>query len=504
MPGISLAQEEETEEEISEAQQAFEQASITVNVSGGTQTFVGQNISFDTNGSSLPEPLIIQETLWNFGDGVRTTGEKVAHVYERPGLYPVTLTITTDQGVLEHSIDVEVFEHVMVLVADGTASEEELQVKKQQAAREGMLLLILRARSGGPEVVVEEELTEQMIDARDAIGKAQLIATWTSGSVGSSVLSKFAQHIRRAEEVTFNELNISAKGFVILSDTPFGVLAPTAQAAYDQLRPSYILLTKPQGLDVLLTPLTPEEAREAILTSPISHRLLGLFSARTVQDIGVFNFMSFAINYLVNRGVPINSITLVLMLPVIATILSLSRQIIGIKAFGLVTPAMTTLSFLVMGLEYGLLVFMAILIAGTATRLVLRTFHLLYLPRMALVLTVVSLAILGLFGLGAVMGTRTLASFSIFPILILTLLAEEFIALQFQSGAKRAFVVTAWTLLLSIAGYFIVSWELLRTVILSYPEVVLLAIPINILIGRWSGLRLTEYFRFRKLLRYTG
>jgi len=74
---------------------------------------------------------------------------------------------------------------------------------------------------------------------------------------------------------------------------------------------------------------------------------------------------------------------------------------------------------------------------------------------------------------------------------------------QFTSGARSALTITAWTLLLSIACYYIVSWELLRTIVISYPEVIILGIPINILLGRWSGLRVTEYFRFRKLLRYS-
>lgn len=290
----------------------------------------------------------------------------------------------------------------------------------------------------------------------------------------------------------------------MLSDTPFGVLAPSAQNTFDQLEPSYVILTKPQGMELLTKNLSAQEAQEAIVTSPITHRLLGTFSARTVRDLGITNFMSFAINFLVNRGVPINNIILILMLPVIATILAFSRQVIGLKAFGLITPAMTTLSFLVLGLQYGLLVFSVVLAAGTFTRLLLRKLHLLYLPRMGLVLTMVSLSILGLYGIGIVTQQTTLLSFSIFPILILILLAEEFISVQFTSGAKRAFTITAFTLGLSIGCYLIVSWQLMRTIIVSYPEVVLLAIPINIILGRWTGLRLTEYFRFRKLFRYTS
>ncbi len=467
-----------------------------------TQTFTEKTITLNAGQSTIPEGVQVEEVLWNLGDGVQTTGEEITHAYKRPGTYTVRLIVRTDRGVAEDRIEVSVYDHVMILLADSSAPEEAIEVKRAQAAKKDLLLLVLRPRSGGPEVVVEEELTTQLLDARDAFQKAPIILTWTSGSVGASVLSKFAQRVRQAEGFVGGESSVHEKGFIILSDTPFGVLAPTAQSIFDQLEPAYVMISRPQALDLLLEPYAAETAKQTIISQPISHRLLGPFSARTIEDVNILNFFSFGINYLVNRGVPLSSITLILMLPIIATILSFSRQVVGIKAFGIVTPAMTTLSFLVMGLQYGLIVFSAVLLAGTLTRLVMRKFHLLYLPRMALVLTSVSFAILLLFALGVALNNNTLLSFSIFPILILTLLAEEFISVQFTSGFKRAFTITAWTLALSILCYYIVSWELLRTLVISYPEVTLLALPLNVLLGRWGGLRVTEYFRFRKLLRY--
>lgn len=474
---------------------------IEASIGGGRETLVNRPIPFDISRSTIPEGIELREVLWDFGDGVRTTGEKVTHAYPRPGSYTVKLRLTTDQDSAEDSVEVRVFEHAAIVIADSSAPETELTLRQQQAAKSGLFLIVIRARGGGPEVLTEEELTRQLVDIRETVAQVNLIFTWTSGSVGTNVLSKFAQHIRQTEDLSLPSLDMENKGVIILSDTPFGVLAPAAQVVFDQLKPAYVMLTRPQALELLAEPLSAEEAKNNMFTSPIEHRLLGTFSTRTVADIGITNFISFGINFLVNKGVPISNIILILMLPVIATILSFSRQVIGIKAFGIITPAMTALSFLVLGLSYGLIVFAAVLLSGTLTRIIVRRWHLLYLPRMALVLTSVSFAILILLGLGVASDNVNVLSFSIFPVLILTLLAEEFIAVQFTSGGRRALTITAWTLALSIACYFIVSWQLLRTLILSYPEIILLAIPLNIIIGRFTGLRLTEYIRFRNLLR---
>lgn len=451
---------------------------------------------------NLPEGEAINEILWDFGDGTRTTGEKVTHAYDNAGTYQVRVTIATDQGRYSDTTEVEIFERAVIILADATASNEQLELKNQQAANEGTLLFVIKAKSDGPEAVIEEELTQALVAARAEVSRAHIISTWTTGAIGPNVLSRFTQTIRQTDDLSFTSLDIESKGIVILTDAAFGVLSPTAQSTFDQLQPSYVVLTRPDALPLLFSAPTAEDARTSITTSPIPYRLLGSFSSRAISDIGLTNFMSFGINYLINGGVPIGNIVLILMIPVIATILSFARQVIGLKAFGLITPAMTTLSFLVMGLQAGLIVFVVVLLSGTLTRALLKRLHLLYLPRMALVLTSASLAILIMFGIGTATRTTSALSFSIFPILILTILAEEFIAVQFSRGVQTALRVTAWTLLLAIICYFIVSWQLLRVTLLSYPELVLLAIPINVLLGRFTGLRLVEYIRFRELLRH--
>lgn len=484
------------------AETSAEPTPFQVDIGSPRNAPVNEPVSFNIESAHLPDQEPIKEILWDFGNGTQTTGQEVKNTYTKPGSYLVRLTITTDSASYSDTAEVRIFDNLIILVSDDSAPKDQLELHRQQAAKEGILLLTLQAKSSGPEVLIEEELTNQLLDVRASLSEAHLIIMWTSGGVGANILSKFSQHTRQSEGYSRDEFALSSKGIVLLSDTPFAVLKPAAQSAFDQLRPNYILLARPKMLDLLLTTTSAEEAKNVVLNSPLDYRILGTFSARTVSDLGITNFMSFGINFLVNRGVPINSIILILMLPIIATILAFARQVIGIKAFGLITPAMVSVSFLVMGLRYGLIVFFAVVLAGTLTRFFLRKLRLLYLPRMALVLTSVSLALLFLLGLGVANDRSSVLSFSIFPALILTLLAEEFIAAQFKSGVRTALTITSWTLVLAILCYFIVSSEIFRTLILSYPEITLLAIPINLALGRWSGLRLAEYFRFRRLLRH--
>lgn len=502
-PALAWAEELPLSPDAENNPEAENQSALRLALEAGPSRdgLIHRAVSFNVDTASVPQGQL-NEVLWDFGDGTRASGARVTHTYTRPGTYLVKLRVSTDQETVEDTTEVRIFRHLAVLVSDHSAPSDQIELHRQQAAKEGILLLPVTTKNQGPEVLIEEDLTRQLLDIRPALDDSYVIIVWTSGGVGANVLTKFAQHTRQSDGISLNDLGIDQKGIILVSETPFGVLKPTAQSAYDRLSPAYILMTRPQVLDLLLTATTAEEVKNIVLESPIEHRLLGPYSSRTVSDLGPTNFMSFGISFLINRGVPINSIILILMLPVIATILAFARQVIGIKAFGIITPAMTTLSFLVMGLRYGLIVFVVVLLSGTITRVVLRRLRLLYLPRMALVLTSVSLSLLFVLGLGVASDRNSILSFSIFPALILTLLAEEFISAQFKSGPRAALGLTGWTLALSTMGYFIVSSEIFRTLILSFPELTLLTIPINIILGQWSGLRVIEYFRFRQLFRH--
>jgi hypothetical protein len=208
------------------------------------------------------------------------------------------------------------------------------------------------------------------------------------------------------------------------------------------------------------------------------------------------------IEYFIAQGVPFETVALLLMLPVIATFIAFLRQVIGIKAFGIYTPLIITFAFLATnGLKYGIIIFLAVILAGMAMRFVLKPFRLLYLPRVAIMLSVVAVLILVMLTFGGSVRRTGLAAVSIFPILIMITLVEKFVAAQIEKGNKTALILTLETLVISVIGYFIASWDVLIRLIAEMPWIILLTIPINILIGKWTGLRVSEYIRFRKIIK---
>ncbi len=208
------------------------------------------------------------------------------------------------------------------------------------------------------------------------------------------------------------------------------------------------------------------------------------------------------LTFFLNEGVPFETIKLILILPIIATLIAFLRQVVGIKAFGIYTPLLVTFAFLATdGLKYGLLIFAMIILIGMLMRIALKSFRLLYLPRVAIMLTVVALSILVILAISGSLKRTGLASVSIFPILIMITLVEKFIAVQIEKGDRAAILLATETLIISILGFYIASWETLIHFIAFYPWIILLTIPFNILLGKWTGLRLSEYLRFGEIIK---
>ncbi len=208
------------------------------------------------------------------------------------------------------------------------------------------------------------------------------------------------------------------------------------------------------------------------------------------------------VDLFIRQGVPLETVVLILMFPIIATLIVFFRQVLGIKAFGIYTPLIITFAFLAAhDLRYGIAIFISVILVGMVTRFLLKPLRLLYLPRVAIMLSVVAAVMLVFLAFSGSLRRTGLAAVSIFPILIMITLVEKFITIQIEKGNKAAVVLAIETLFISIIGYFVASWNFLIQFLVSYPWIVLLFLPINIVLGKWTGLRLSEYFRFKEVMK---
>jgi transglutaminase-like putative cysteine protease len=203
----------------------------------------------------------------------------------------------------------------------------------------------------------------------------------------------------------------------------------------------------------------------------------------------------------VQAQVPLGALTLILILPLIASLVVVARVVVGLETFGMFGPVIVSLAFITTGLLWGTVIFVVIVGLGVTLRAGLQRLRLQAVSRLAILIALVAAVMAGLTLVGAVLGVGPLLNISIFPMVIMSNVIENFAASQVEFGTRQAVRMTLTTLLLSIACYLLADRGGLQSLVLAYPEVLLATVAFDVLLGKWRGLRLLEYVRF---LRVTG
>ena len=219
----------------------------------------------------------------------------------------------------------------------------------------------------------------------------------------------------------------------------------------------------------------------------------------------MFNPLQFLLRRAIENGVPANIMVLILLFPVIASIIAISRHVIGLSGFGIYTPAVLSVALVSTGILDGVLIFVAVLLAATFTRKLIKKLKLPLLPRTAMLLWGVSVVILflliGVSFLSKYSSFSSLLTINIFPILIMILLTENFMESQLFKSQKEALKITYQTIFIAVLCAFLMSQEIVQQFVILRPEMTLIMVAlINWVTGKYTGLRLLEYLRFKSLL----
>ena len=206
----------------------------------------------------------------------------------------------------------------------------------------------------------------------------------------------------------------------------------------------------------------------------------------------------------VQSHVSLPALNLILVLPLVAFFLVIIRNVIGLETFGTFSPMLLSLAFLTTGLAWGLVVFFILVGLGAGLRVVLQRLRLHLVSRVAILIAVVAVSMVGLTVLGATLGIGALLHVSIFPMVIMANIIENFTNTQLERGTGEAFRLTLNTLLVATCSYIGIEYTGLKPLVLTFPELLFGVIAIELLLGRWRGLRLVEYLRFYRMVSSSG
>lgn len=199
-------------------------------------------------------------------------------------------------------------------------------------------------------------------------------------------------------------------------------------------------------------------------------------------------------------GIPPDLLEVIVMVPVGTIIILVFRNVIGFRTFGTFLPTLVAASMRHTGLLWGMVGFLGLIIVVALIRKAAARLELLHSPQLAALLTAVIGLMLLLAWYAAEHDLPRLARVTLFPFAITAITAERFAIVWDEEGAQSAWKTLFRTAIVVAFCYATMNSLSLQILMLAFPELLLLVMAIDIWLGRWVGLRMTEWIRFRGLL----
>ncbi len=248
---------------------------------------------------------------------------------------------------------------------------------------------------------------------------------------------------------------------------------------------SYQIIKNPESIWSLET----EVSQNSFSYTPIS----------TDIYISPYLFASHFVNRLSANGVSVSDIYIILLLPIFLTFIAAWKHLIGFSTIGNIVPIFLALLFLKMWL-ISMFVFLGVLfIVNILISIFMGKYTLLYTPKVVCITIINLLAFMAFYQGLQYFNLPILQYDNVLYIALFLVISERLITLITSKEFWEYKKSITGTLFIALLCYAFFYFDTFRVFLFSYPELLLILVPFNFYLGRFTGLRVTEYLRFREI-----
>ncbi len=203
--------------------------------------------------------------------------------------------------------------------------------------------------------------------------------------------------------------------------------------------------------------------------------------------------------WIIDHGVSQTVLELLISVCIVSTIVSIARYVVGSKTYGIYAPIILAIAYSYTGLKYGLAITFVVILTSLLSYSVLKRVRMHYITRIAANYTILSMVlvlffiIVDTFGLGL----ENMSNIPPLAFICIATLSDFFIRQYIKKSIKTSVVTLLGTILVAIAGWFIITRDIISNYILNNLWIIPLLTLFNILLGTFKGLRIKDFFRFR-------
>lgn len=188
---------------------------------------------------------------------------------------------------------------------------------------------------------------------------------------------------------------------------------------------------------------------------------------------------------------------ILMLIPIGSLILVVCRNVIGFKVFGTFMPVLIALSFRDTGVVWGIMLYTIVVGCGLCARFYLDKLNLLFVPRLSAVLIIVVVVMAAVSIFSHRFDFNAGLAISLFPMVILTVTIERMSVVWEEHGAREALLQALGSMVVSLICYPVMFNPQVQYLVFVFPETLCFFLAAILLLGRYTGYRLTELKRFR-------
>lgn len=188
-----------------------------------------------------------------------------------------------------------------------------------------------------------------------------------------------------------------------------------------------------------------------------------------------------------------------LLVPIGALVVVIFRVLVGLKTSGTFMPVLIALAFIQTTLTAGIVILVSLVLVGLWLRSYLSRLDLLMVSRIGAVLIIVVALMAGFSVLSYKLGLDQFLNMTFFPMIILAWTIERMSITWEEDGPKEVIKQGSGSLLVAVIAYLCMSNRLVEHLTYNFPELLLVVLGIILLLGQYTGYRLSELRRFRHM-----
>lgn len=187
----------------------------------------------------------------------------------------------------------------------------------------------------------------------------------------------------------------------------------------------------------------------------------------------------------------------IVLIPLGAFVVVLLRNIVGVPTLGTFMPVLIALALLEIPLGRGLIMFSILIGTGLWFRFLLSRLNLLVVPRVAACVVIVTLLMMVMSVVGNRMGMSGGGQITLFPMIILAWTIERMSLIWEEEGKHSALTQVGGSLVVAVLAFLFMKIGQIQYWAFYFPELLLVLLAGILMIGRYTGYRLSELIRFK-------